>query len=61
MLPTPVRTNATTHIAFQGDAEAGGDCDFFSAPQKRIIHRPIRIHATKAVENIAAQQFGGPV
>jgi hypothetical protein len=56
-----MRPNATTHIPFQGDAKTGGDCDFFSAPQKRIIHRPIRIHATKAVENIAAQQFGGPV
>ena len=61
MLPTPVPPNATTHIPFQGDAEAAGDCEFYGAPKKRIIHHPTRIRAAKAVRDITAEQFGAAV
>ena len=41
MLPTPMRPNATTHIPFQGDAEAAGDCEFYGAPKNAsFITRP---------------------
>jgi hypothetical protein len=56
-----MRPNATTHIPFQGDAETGGDCEFYGAPKKRIIHHPTRIRAAKAVGDITAEKFGEAV